>query len=370
MFGVELRTRTKCKIQLSLILLSFFFGQFLKKLQKKSCLDTESMCQTDTNINVFLFAYGSLIWRPGLFFFSTLIRCISYNIEGFNFLYKFTGYVRGYQRRFYQKCRFHRGTNEQPGRVVTLIQTNDPQDVVYGVCYCISAHDSIEILKQLDFREQGGYVRMQCGVHKQEDEGQIMFMEEPFVNKAIVYVGGIKQDDDFVAEQEERHLDRLATVIASSKGPSGLNRDYLFNLATHLRQLKVGDDHVFALESRVRELVAHEEPTPQKQQLPITLKGTIYIDNGAVAAVSSGKALGLYPVGVVGLDGSFSKGELVQLVDYLNKRVVSKGFTNYSSDEILKIKGKHSKRIKEVLNFQDDCEEQCYVVSKRNMILV
>src|SRR5690348_14025891 len=98
------------------------------------------MCQDDAN--VWIFEYGSLIWRPG-----------------FNYVRKITGYVKGFQRRFFQKCRFHRGTNDKPGRVVTILQSDNLEDKVYGICYCVTIEDSYEILKMLDFREQGGYIR-------------------------------------------------------------------------------------------------------------------------------------------------------------------------------------------------------------------
>ena len=47
-------------------------------------------------------------------------------------------------------------------------------------------------------------------------------------------------------------LDEMAEQIAFSSGPSGTNRDYLFELATALRVLGADDPHVFELESAVR----------------------------------------------------------------------------------------------------------------------
>jgi len=48
--------------------------------------------------------------------------------------------------------------------------------------------------------------------------------------------------------------DAIARQIAVSHGPSGPNRDYLLNLATALRELDAEDAHVFAIESRLREI--------------------------------------------------------------------------------------------------------------------
>jgi cation transport regulator ChaC len=44
--------------------------------------------------------------------------------------------------------------------------------------------------------------------------------------------------------------------ILQCEGPSGRNIDYLFELATALRQLDANDPHVFELEAAVREALA------------------------------------------------------------------------------------------------------------------
>ena len=66
-----------------------------------------------------VFAYGSLIWRPG-----------------FEWTECQKAYLRGWTRRFWQGSPDHRGTPIAPGRVVTLVA--EPSEDVYGVAFKIS----------------------------------------------------------------------------------------------------------------------------------------------------------------------------------------------------------------------------------------
>lgn len=49
----------------------------------------------------------------------------------------------------------------------------------------------------------------------------------------------------------------MAKQIYETYGPSGWNAEYLLNLAEALREISPGarDDHVFELESKVKELI-------------------------------------------------------------------------------------------------------------------
>jgi len=73
--------------------------------------------------------------------------------------------------------------------------------------------------------------------------------------------------------------------------------------------------------------------------------GTISIDEGACKAIQGHRSL--LPAGIVDVKGGFSKGDVVS-VSY-NGTVVAKGTPLYDSDEIHKIKGKHSSNIKDIL---------------------
>jgi len=77
-------------------------------------------------------------------------------------------------------------------------------------------------------------------------------------------------------------------------------------------------------------------------------KGEVIIDAGAVKAISNGKSL--LPAGVKKINGIFEKGDHI-LVKDLNNNECARGLTSFSSTEIEKIKGSHSKEIKNILGY-------------------
>jgi glutamate 5-kinase len=76
----------------------------------------------------------------------------------------------------------------------------------------------------------------------------------------------------------------------------------------------------------------------------IQTKGSITIDTGAEEAVGS-KGKSLLPVGVTKVEGKFSKGDTLKVFSK-NGELVAKGISNFSDEEINKIKGLNEKKIK------------------------
>ncbi|MFA5292818.1 MAG: glutamate 5-kinase [Phycisphaerae bacterium] len=72
-----------------------------------------------------------------------------------------------------------------------------------------------------------------------------------------------------------------------------------------------------------------------------TAKGTITIDDGAVEAIKKKKSL--LPKGVKTVSGNFDIGDVVML------NAIAKMVTNFSSDELKKIAGRHSSQIRDIL---------------------
>ena len=79
--------------------------------------------------NVWLFGYGSLIFKVD-----------------FPFIDRRVASIRDWSRRFWQGSHDHRGTEEKPGRVVTLIA--DPDAVCEGMAYLVEP----QVFEHLDVR--------------------------------------------------------------------------------------------------------------------------------------------------------------------------------------------------------------------------
>jgi glutathione-specific gamma-glutamylcyclotransferase len=167
---------------------------------------------------MWIFAYGSLIFRPS-----------------FAFLERRPAWVRGYARRFWQGSPDHRGTPESPGRVVTLVPAE--AESCGGCAYRIDRAETDAVLAELDHREKAGFDRVMLPL-LDGAEGA------PFA-EGLVYVA--KQDNPHFLGALEEHL--IAAHVAKSHGPSGPNEEYVIRLRDALRELGVVDAHVEAIVS-------------------------------------------------------------------------------------------------------------------------
>lgn len=171
----------------------------------------------DGHAEVWLFGYGSLIWKAD-----------------FSWLERRPARIRGWSRRFWQGSHDHRGTQEAPGRVATLIA--DPGAVCAGMAYLITP----EVFDHLDRREKNGYLRQIV---------PLIFDDGSSV-EGLVYIAS-EANAAYLGPSSEAEI---ARHIAGAAGPSGLNRDYLVHLANALRRLGAHDAHVFAIEAHLKAL--------------------------------------------------------------------------------------------------------------------
>ena len=80
----------------------------------------------------------------------------------------------------------------------------------------------------------------------------------------------------------------------------------------------------------------------------IAPKGEVIIDEGAAKAINNGKSL--LPAGVKKVNGLFKKGDHILVKDQ-NNNECARGLASFSSNEIEKIKGSHSSKIKNILGY-------------------
>ncbi len=186
------------------------------------------MSTENTSHSEWVFGYGSLIYKVD-----------------FPYIERRVASIGGWVRRFWQGSHDHRGTPEAPGRVVTLVSA--PGAVCRGMAYRIDP----AVFAHLDHREKNGYERHRVDITLCESDRRVA---------GTVYFAG----EDNPAYLGPADLDDIAAHIAGARGPSGTNRDYLFDLAEGLRRIGDADDHVAALERRVRSTVQSDDATAER----------------------------------------------------------------------------------------------------------
>jgi cation transport protein ChaC len=169
---------------------------------------------------LWIFGYGSLVWRPA-----------------FAFSERLAASVEGWVRRFWQGSTDHRGVPGRPGRVVTLVP--EPGSHCHGVAYRVAAEQREPVLAALDHREKGGYVRERVELHLRG----AMRPREGLVYRAT------DANPNYLGPAP---LEEIARQVRTACGPSGPNAEYVFRLAEALRSLDAHDPHVWALEALLR----------------------------------------------------------------------------------------------------------------------
>ncbi|XP_059433913.1 gamma-glutamylcyclotransferase 2-3 [Corylus avellana] len=185
---------------------------------------------------MWVFGYGSLIWKAG-----------------FNYDHRLVGFIKDYRRVFYQGSTDHRGTPEYPGRTVTLEPAEG--EVCWGVAYRVTKKEDEEVaLTYLEVREK-----------QYDKKAYLDFFTEPTATTPTVF--GVMV---YIASPDKKlnrnylgpaSLEDIAKQIIHAEGPSGPNRDYLFQLEKALAQIGCKDEHVMDLANEVRSILSQGELT-------------------------------------------------------------------------------------------------------------
>jgi len=174
---------------------------------------------------VWVFGYGSLIWRPAMAYVA-----------------RRAGRIDGWARRFWQASTDHRGTAEAPGRVLTLIESDAG---VWGMAYAIARAAWPQTEAALELREQQGYARLtvDIGLSAGEQAGGVVE-----IVAGLLYVA-TPANPYFVGPEP---LDVTAEVVRRSRGPSGSNIEYVLELERTLAAMGATDPEVSLLAEHVK----------------------------------------------------------------------------------------------------------------------
>ncbi|VDL63512.1 unnamed protein product [Hymenolepis diminuta] len=175
---------------------------------------------------LYIFGYGSLIWKPN-----------------FPYSQRMIGYIKGYKRRFYQSSITHRGTPKNPGRIVTLLLSKNKDDRVWGAAFEVVGKENIrKTIDLLVVREtvQANYRFEKMPFYTKLDVDK---KADPFPNIVEVFV--------CVAEPGNRDyagkapLEEQVMQIVRAIGDAGPNVEYLAKLVDFIHTEVPEEDQKF-----------------------------------------------------------------------------------------------------------------------------
>ncbi|XP_029972987.1 glutathione-specific gamma-glutamylcyclotransferase 1 [Salarias fasciatus] len=178
--------------------------------------------------SLWIFGYGSLVWKPDFAYRRSKV-----------------GHIKGYKRRFWHGDDFYRGDKEKPGRVVTLVEDEDA--CTWGVAYEVTGSQVEESLRYLNVREVegGGYVTAMVEfIPREKGQGAL---------SALVYIAA-SDNPIYLGPAPDREI---AAQIAICRGSTGHNAEYLVRLADFMRLCcpEVQDEHLFAIEAALLDIL-------------------------------------------------------------------------------------------------------------------
>lgn len=185
---------------------------------------TETLRGWNARTDLWLFAYGSLMWSP--------------NCE---YSQRVAGRVYGFHRSFCLWSRLNRGTPENPGLVLAL----ESGGSCHGFAYRIPRGCVQALMLPLWKREMvyGSYRPLWLNCHvKGGTRKALAFVINPH---STGYCGHLSESE------------RIEFIV-DGKGIYGTSADYLFNTVTALDQLDIHDVALHKLAQRVRERMTQQ----------------------------------------------------------------------------------------------------------------
>lgn len=172
-------------------------------------------------MDVWIFGYGSLIWKPG-----------------FDWAERRLAALTGWRRSFCMSSIHYRGTPEAPGLVLAL--DADPEGLCHGVAYRLAPGTAEATLAYLRARELVTNAYEEHLLPLALDDGRTVEAHAYVMNRAHPqFRGGLS-------------LSEQAEVIARAAGPMGPNAEYLLNTVASLDALGLEDAELAELAALVR----------------------------------------------------------------------------------------------------------------------
>ena len=170
---------------------------------------------------LWVFGYGSLMWRPG-----------------FSYTARHRATICGWRRRLCIESHVYRGTPENPGLVFGL----DRGGMCEGVAFRVPGDQRAATIEYLREREQVTSVYLECIVPTILDTGVRV--------TAMTYVAD--RDHPQYAGQLDREA--MLEVVRHRQGKAGSNADYVLATYDHLVELNVRDAELDWLAGKLREI--------------------------------------------------------------------------------------------------------------------
>ncbi|MBA3519722.1 MAG: gamma-glutamylcyclotransferase [Rhizobiales bacterium] len=168
---------------------------------------------------LWVFGYGSLIWRPG-----------------FPFQERRAARLVGAHRALCVYSWVHRGRPDHPGLVLGL----DRGGMCRGLGFRVAANDREAVVSYLREREQVTAVYLERIREIRFNDGSAVPALTFLVDRSHrQYAGKLDEEAQF-------------RIVAAAQGQSGANRDYVINTAAHLAELGMPDARLGRLADRLK----------------------------------------------------------------------------------------------------------------------
>ena len=161
--------------------------------------------------DLWVFAYGSLIWNPG-----------------FAYKSREAATLQGYHRRYCIASMIYRGTPQRPGLVLGLVAGGSCEGVAYRVADELRAI-TLDYLRERElvtsvYHERVVPIETRDGLRR----------------RAYTYVA----DEEHEQYHRERDFDALVDIIEAAAGEAGPNYAYAINTWAKLAELGISDPEV------------------------------------------------------------------------------------------------------------------------------